>query len=727
MLNACRIFCILSIILKGTTVLAWESKDTCQMTYMELMYNIGWYWSFSNWDFSTDKTGLYDTFSKILTDENWGPSTNAEGFGTTEVVLDLTADDPNTPQKGNIFGTNFYFTNVYFSGVTYFKAPMSGTYTFTIEEASDGAMLNVGTDNSYQCCKNFNVDSDQDPDRPSNYDMFEYALLIESDPQHSTPTLSAELKEGQDYSMILIFINSSGDAKLKVSVTFPDGTYHTDLNGFIGLPSITDCNNFHTTTRDYSDWENDYSTTYSTSIITHDMVTTTTLETAYYILTPSAAPTPKPSSSEGPVTTDEPSTTEISSSSEEPLPTEESSTLEESSTSEEPLPTEEPSSSEEPIITDGPSSSEEPQITEYPSSSEEPVITEYPSSSEDAISFEKKTGTETVTKVPGDSSTVEVIPSSEPEAEITSGSTHVSETSSSTIDIGDVTTADGTSPIINYRNATSSTISEETTVSDGPVDTDTGTTHKTITTTDANGIGGTQPTDDVTPTTVPDTDGPGAGNDNSSGENTTSANNSGDNSGSHESGDHTGNSSEQLGQVGSPDNGGNPEVTVTIDALPTNGDQNSGGTVISGSESSAGSNNAGNAADNADNIDNNGNPGNNADNSGNNGNLSGSTSNGAISNGDSREGTVEDDANANAESNGNMAVSQHSAAGGNTVGATGTAYGMDSMATYTAVHITTSLAPVASFYSTGAENNAAKFDISLVANLAILFMFALII
>ena len=696
------------------------------MTYIELMYYIGWSWTFSEWDFSTDKTGQYDILKGILTDDNWGPQTDNEGFGTKEVVLNLTADDPNTPQNGNIFGTNINFTNVYLSGVTFFKTPMTGTYTFTIEEASDGAMISVGTDTSYLCCKNFNDDSLDDPDKPSKAVMFQYALSIESDPQHSTPTLSVDLKEGQAYAMILAFINTSGDAKLKVSVTFPDGTYHTDLSGLIGLPSITDCNNFHTTTRDYSDWENDYSTTYSTSIITHDMVTTTTLETAYYILTPSAAPTPKPSSSEGPVTTDEPSTTEISSSSEEPLPTEESSTLEESSTSEEPLPTEEPSSSEEPIITDGPSS-EEPQITEYPSSSEEPVITEYPSSSEDAISFEKKTGTETVTKVPDDSSTVEVIPSSEPEAEITSGSTDVSETSSSTIDIGDVTTADGTSPIINYRNATSSTISEETTVSDGPVDTDTSTTHKTITTTVANGIGGTQPTDDVTPTTVPDTDGSGAGNGNSSGDNNAGGNNSGDNSGDHDAGDDTGNGSKQPGQDGSPDNSGNPEVTVTTSVQPTNGGQNSGATVTGGSESSAGSNNAGNADDNADNIDNNGNPGNNADNSGNNGNLSGSTSNGAISNGDSREGTVEDDANANAESNGNMAVSQHSAAGGNTVGATGTAYGMDSMATYSAVHITTSLAPVASFYSTGAENNAAKFDISLVANLAILFMFALII
>ena len=701
------------------------------------MTNYGVVLSYASMDFSTNKDGIYDTLIEYLYDTP--PTPGNSGFGTTEVYLDLTADSTTTPQQGDVFGVTAYFTNIFLGGTTYFKAPMTGTYTFTIEEASDAAVLLV-FNQEILCCTN--MDADNDPDKPTGWNMSQNATLIESDAAHSNPKLSIEFKEGDVYALSLAFLNLSGDAKLKLSVVFPDGQYVTDLAGYIGFPNGFDCANYHTTTKLYSDWNSDFATTYSTSIITHDMTTTTTLETVYYVLTPSAAPTPEPSSSEVPLTSEVPSTSEIPSASEVP------SSSELPSISEIPSTSELPSSSEIESSLEPSSSSETPIVTEYPSSSEEPIITEYPSSSyEESTITSDASETESTTDYPESSSTVQILPSSEPDTDLDTTSTSV--IAPSTTDTEYASSTDViTSATDNHTDDTSSVNpGQTTTATDEWNATETETTPETITATTSDEDSEPSPTEEPTTTTPPTSGGnsnEGDGDNNSGDENPGNGNNNNNN------GNTDGN--------GSPDEGGHPDLTTTVDIEPTNGwvnpgaqatdttgnnagksGSNSGGNPgNSGNNSGNSGNNSGNDAGNSgdssednqgSNAGNSGNPGNNvggtgssgndassSSNSGNiaNGGTSGNGSNGGSSN--SGESNVEDGVNANANQSGTQ-VSQYPAASGNTFGAANTA-------TYTANHVTTNIGPTASLYSPDDENGAAKSSIGAFTAIMTLLIFS---
>lgn len=191
-----------------------------------------------------------------------------------------------------------------------FTAPQPGEYTFTVEEGSDLGVFQIEIDNSRVCCEN----TDDAEEWLAHEVEMATAVYIPSDPAHSQQSVTVTLNEGGSYYIYMFYINRSGDAKFKLSVTLPSGETTTDFTGMVNYLGTFDCNNYHTTSKLYSEWDDVYSTTYSTTVITHDMTTTTTFETVYYVLTP-AAPTSSTvessSTSDIPLTSLEPSSSEV--------------------------------------------------------------------------------------------------------------------------------------------------------------------------------------------------------------------------------------------------------------------------------------------------------------------------------------------------------------------------------------------------------------------------------
>ena len=288
------------LLLRSYVANAWVSQDDCQMAFMNLDMSLGWRVEYVATDFSTDKSDLYDFIVKMAADAT-RPEPLKTINGVTTLEFDIPALDPELPQMGTVFGESITTTNFSLEMETYFQAPMDGEYTFTIE-ASDGIMFSALTDMSHLCCENI---AHPDP----NVNPFAGRILtvyIPNDPEHNNNTFTWTMKEGVNYALGLMYCNFAGDAKLKVTVTLPTGETTSNLAGYVGQDTTIHCDYIHTTTRYYSDWNFDSTSTYSSTVATIDMTTTTTLETIYYVVTPTATPSSivESSISEVPVTSD---------------------------------------------------------------------------------------------------------------------------------------------------------------------------------------------------------------------------------------------------------------------------------------------------------------------------------------------------------------------------------------------------------------------------------------
>ncbi|GMM55222.1 hypothetical protein DAKH74_018380 [Maudiozyma humilis] len=470
------IFTILLLCVQSRTSHAQDTfpfppdPDTCQQAYLTMENSFGFWTKFANEELGVNTDAIFDRIEFLI--DNYGDfEESSTRWGFQDISIDFPVDDPDVPQSNKLFGYTTTTTNFSVSMQTYFTAPESGEYTFEVTDVSEygGAMLQVIAVDWAWCCEM--LDQDLEPDIDDDDDIENYLpppiYYIPSDPAHnSVNSLTFTLREGFTYQLLELYINTKGSASYKFQVTFPNGQTITDFSGYVGNLMAFDCDNYHTKTTVYSEWEDLFTTTTGTSIVTHDMVTTTTIETIYYVVTPVPV---EPSSSEEPIITEpssseEPIITEPSSS-EEPIITEPSSSEEpiitEPSSSEEPIITE-PSSSEEPIITE-PSSSEEPIITDV-SSSEEPIITDVTSSDEPIITEPSSSEDPGITEYPSSSEPIitDVTSSEEPiVTDVTSSDEPI---------ITDVTSSD--EPIVTDITSSEEPVVTDVTSSDEPIVTD---------------------------------------------------------------------------------------------------------------------------------------------------------------------------------------------------------------------------------------------------------------
>ena len=225
---------------------------------------------------------IYGRLQEFLGDHDLlDPSTKK--FSIKDISIDFPADDLTTPVTNNIFGYQTTSTNFSMGGVLMFRAPETGEYTFSTEDVTGGVIVAIMDTDWFMCCGIMGGEfEDGELDGLYTGHLF---YNIPSEPQNSNNSYTTTLKEGYLYNIEFIYVNTEGSAGLKFTVTLPDGTTTTDFTGLGALPIAIDCDNFHTTSTAFSEWDSLSTTTYSTSIVTHDMTTTTTLETIYYVVT----------------------------------------------------------------------------------------------------------------------------------------------------------------------------------------------------------------------------------------------------------------------------------------------------------------------------------------------------------------------------------------------------------------------------------------------------------
>ena len=273
------------------------------MYFFEMEEGSAWVVDLYPSDFSSNITDVYNRLMEVSSGR-LGEEPVAERTDVAIMEFDVPAIDDETVQTGTIFGESITTTNFTMQATTFFEAKMDGDYTFTLD-ASDGAQGIFFTDSSPFCCGNANNASAIDVLHASRKDIWS----IPTDPNHNNNTITITMKEGVRYNMYIFYVNLSGDAKFKFTVTTPEGETTDDFSDFAGHATDIDCDNVHTTSRDYSSWSLDSTSTYSSTVVTIDMTTTTTLETVYYVLTPMTSS----SSIAGSSTSEIPLTSEVSS------------------------------------------------------------------------------------------------------------------------------------------------------------------------------------------------------------------------------------------------------------------------------------------------------------------------------------------------------------------------------------------------------------------------------
>lgn len=232
------------LILNSSLAFGWESIDTCQMSFVERLEDVKWYTYLYAIDFSTDKSNMYDILKALDPAPDVNPGF-AEISDITNINFDISAEDDETVQTGTLFGESFTITNFTMYAETAFEAQTDGDYTFTLE-ATDAAYVAISTDMSPYCCGNVN-----DPNAETVFnDGLKYIWSIPSDPTPRDNTITVSMKEGVPYYIRILYRNLSGDAKLKFTMTTPDGKTTSDFSDFVGYPAAVNCDNVHTTSRD---------------------------------------------------------------------------------------------------------------------------------------------------------------------------------------------------------------------------------------------------------------------------------------------------------------------------------------------------------------------------------------------------------------------------------------------------------------------------------------------
>ena len=234
--------------------------------------------------FNQDKSSLYDYISQqgkeIVVISGMG------SYETNKFNFDIVADDPSVPQEGAISHFDTWFTNITLQSRSWFVPPTTGDYTFSIDTASDAAVMYIFDNQDMLCCD----DLDFSEWLPKAVEV----MNIPSDPEHTTGPKTVSLEEGKFYLFLLAYVNFSGDAILSISITDPSGQEMPDIAEYMGWTVAPTCDYVRSTSVIYSLGTNDYTSTYSTvyrarrSSVAGEFLWVTEVETIYYALTPPA-------------------------------------------------------------------------------------------------------------------------------------------------------------------------------------------------------------------------------------------------------------------------------------------------------------------------------------------------------------------------------------------------------------------------------------------------------
>ena len=204
--------------------------------------------------------------------------------------FDLSIPDSDTEILGQVYpeySHDITISNFVASFHSVFIPPVTGDYTFSINDVSDGGAMFIYTDRDMYCC--------EDMVYTEWLNKSSHFYYIPEDPNYQTNSMTVHLDSSLTYMMIFTYVNHGGDAIFKPSVTTPSGEVITNFEGYIYASySDFECSIGNITSPIVSEWTGTYATTYSTSVYTTEKVGSlglpyTDVETIYYILTP--APT----------------------------------------------------------------------------------------------------------------------------------------------------------------------------------------------------------------------------------------------------------------------------------------------------------------------------------------------------------------------------------------------------------------------------------------------------
>ncbi|KAG0654944.1 hypothetical protein C6P45_003215, partial [Maudiozyma exigua] len=206
-------------------------------------------------------------------------------------ISDLTFDIPvsvtDEPVTGTLYeseGIKTTVSNFSMVGMTLFVPSETGDYTFSIDDVSDGGAIFIFNDPSIYCCGSI--------DYIHSLEFTTKVYNIPDDPEHTSTSQTVHLVKDLGYLIMYSYINLSGNAIFKPTVTLPSGQKVADMKGYIKA-SVSDfiCGVGHGNSTLVSQGTDSYTTTFSTSISTKygtgfGMLPYTEYETIYYVLTP---------------------------------------------------------------------------------------------------------------------------------------------------------------------------------------------------------------------------------------------------------------------------------------------------------------------------------------------------------------------------------------------------------------------------------------------------------
>lgn len=284
---------------------AYDS-ETCAMIDLQKFTNVGFEAEFQNEYYSTSPDLFYYEMVRKIKTPFTVKLSNRYSIGTDpsiDIMVPATAT-ANTlePIYNGIYDVSIKNFAVVLKG--YFHAPVTGDYTFSINEASDAATIFIMDDIDAYCCGAI--------DKPNWIYRSTKVINIPQQPLYNTEkSKTVHLTAGTAYFLTMTFYNNGGDALFKPSVTLPSGEVITDFKGYVFsqgsvyLPSCSIGRDSLTTTTSWTG----VTTTTSTSVSTvhetleyfHEkfqfdqFIYPTEYTTVFYVMTP--APVTSTSSS----------------------------------------------------------------------------------------------------------------------------------------------------------------------------------------------------------------------------------------------------------------------------------------------------------------------------------------------------------------------------------------------------------------------------------------------
>ncbi|KAG0664550.1 hypothetical protein C6P45_000570 [Maudiozyma exigua] len=234
-----------------------------------------------NGDSNVIYSQLYNTTFTALS------SPGIQQYYLTDLTFDIPVSVTDEPVTGTLYeseGIKTTLSNFSMVGMTIFVPDETGDYTFSIDDVSDGGAIFIFNDPNMYCCGAM----DYQNWLPTTTKVYN----IPEDPEHTTSSQTVHLVKGLGYIITYSYINLSGDAVFKPTITLPSGEKVSDLAAYIKT-SFTDlaCGVGNGTSTIISLGTDVYTTTFSTSISTKigtafGVIPYTEYETIYYVLTP---------------------------------------------------------------------------------------------------------------------------------------------------------------------------------------------------------------------------------------------------------------------------------------------------------------------------------------------------------------------------------------------------------------------------------------------------------